>query len=100
MRWMKSSRNIAKRASPRRLTLALPLLFVAAVANSQETTLHTQTTVVLVPALVKTADGGIVYGLDAKDFTIEDNGIEQPARMDETPDSQMVSIVVTIQIGR
>jgi VWFA-related protein len=101
MRWMKSSKNIAKRASPRRrLTLALPLLLLAAVANSQETTLHTQSTVVLVPALVKTADGGIVYGLDAKDFTIEDNGIEQPARMDETPDSQMVSIVVAIQIGR
>jgi VWFA-related protein len=97
---MKSWKNIARQANLRRARSALLLLFLAVAAYSQETTLHTQSNVVLVPALVKTADGEVAYGLHAKDFVIEDDGVEQPARMDETPDSQIVSIVVAIQIGR
>jgi VWFA-related protein len=55
---------------------------------------------VLVPALVKDSRGEVVYGLQAKDFVIEDNGVEQPVRLDETPEAQAISIVVAIQTGR
>jgi len=69
------------------------------IALSQETTLRTQSNVVLVPALVKDQDG-IVYGLQAKDFIVEDDGVEQSVRLDETPDGQPISLVVAIQRGR
>jgi hypothetical protein len=35
---------------------------------------------VLVPALVKDKNVEIIYGLQAKDFIIEDDGVEQPVR--------------------
>jgi len=56
--------------------------------------------VVLVPTLVKDQQGGIVYGLLAKDFSVEDDGVEQPLRLDETPEGQPISLVVAIQKGR
>jgi VWFA-related protein len=49
---------------------------------------------------VKDAQGGIVYGLHAKDFIVEDDGVEQAARLDETPEGQPISLVVAIQRGR
>jgi VWFA-related protein len=66
----------------------------------QETTLRSQSNVVLVPALVKDQQGGIVYGLEAKDFIVEDDGVEQPLRLDEAPEGQPISLVVAIQRGR
>jgi VWFA-related protein len=54
----------------------------------------------LIPALVKDAQGGIVYGLQAKDFIVEDDGVEQAARLDEAPEGQPISLVVAIQRGR
>jgi len=56
--------------------------------------------VVLVPALVKDQQGGIVYGLQARNFIVEDDGVEQPARLDEAPEGQPISLVVAIQRGR
>jgi VWFA-related protein len=67
---------------------------------SQEPTLRSQSNVVLVPALVKDQQGGIVYGLQAKDFIVEDDGVEQAARLDETPEGQPISLVVAVQRGR
>ena len=54
----------------------------------------------LVPALVKDQQGGIVYGLQASDFLVQDDGIEQIPRLDEAPEGQPVSLVVAIQRGR
>lgn len=80
--------------------VAIALAFLALSALSQETTLRSQSNVVLIPTLVKDRQGGIVYGLQASDFVVEDDGIEQPARLDEAPEGQPVSIVVAIQCGR
>jgi VWFA-related protein len=55
---------------------------------------------VLVPALVKDKQGGIVYGLQTKDFIVEDDGVEQPVRLDEVPEGQPISLVVAVQRGR
>jgi len=69
-------------------------------AVSQETTFHSQSNVVVIPALVKSAKGDVVYGLGAKDFVIEDDGVEQAVRLDEAAEGSAVSVVVAIQRGR
>ena len=68
--------------------------------TNHDTTLRSQSNVVLIPALVKDLQGGIVYGLQAKDFIVEDDGVEQAVRLDEAPEGQPISLVVAIQRGR
>ncbi|MGA9391092.1 MAG: VWA domain-containing protein [Candidatus Sulfotelmatobacter sp.] len=68
-------------------------------AIPQETTLRSQSNLVFIPTMVK--DGsGIVYGLTAKDFVVEDDGVEQALRLDESPEGQPISLVIAIQNGR
>ena len=55
---------------------------------------------VFVPALVKDKAGKLVFGLQAKDFIIEDDGIEQQVSMDEAEPQEAVSLVIAIQSGR
>ena len=54
----------------------------------------------VIPALVKSARGEVVYGLSAKDFLVEDDGAEQPVRLDEAAEGAQVSLVIAIQRGR
>src|SRR5271168_1950724 len=103
MLWMKSWARTARQDSLRRrrvhLLLAL-LAFGTAPVLSQETTFHSQSNVVIIPALVKNAQGEIVYGLAANDFVVEDDGVEQTVHLDETAEGQPVSLVIAIQRGR
>jgi VWFA-related protein len=79
----------------------LVLLFsLAWAALAQETTFHSQSNLVVVPALVRDATGHPVYGLRATDFVIEDDGVEQTVRLDEAAEAGPVSIMVAIQTGR
>ena len=99
---MKCWKRLARRAKLRRssLYLLLPALLIS-YAASQETTLHTQSNLVLIPVLVKNQQGEILYGLQAKDFAVEDDGVEQPVRLDEpAEESQPISLVIAIQCGR
>jgi VWFA-related protein len=101
MRWMKCWTKTARRDSLRRA--AFLFVFFALLpggAFSQESTLRSQANVVLIPALVKDQHGGIVYGLEARDFIVQDDGVEQLVRLDEAPEGQPVSVVVAIQRGR
>lgn len=66
----------------------------------QEPTFRVQSNVVTVPALVKDGKGNIVYGLQAQDFIIEDDGAVQEARLDEAADSEPISVVLVLQVGR
>jgi VWFA-related protein len=105
MRLMKSFARTARQVSLRRrlkLLLLIPVLIAltARSAISQETTLRSRANVVLVPALVKDSQGEVVYGLQATDFIIEDDGVEQPVRLDEVPEGQPISLVVAVQTGR
>lgn len=79
---------------------ALSLVLFLAGAFAQETTLRSRSNLVLLPTLVKDSGGGVVYGLQASDFVVEDDGVEQPARLDETPEGQPISLVLAIQKGR
>jgi len=56
--------------------------------------------VVIIPVLVRDSKGQAIYGLHAKDFRVEDDGVEQAVQLDERSDVQPVSIVVALQIGR
>jgi len=97
--WAKTT--TAKRVSLRRG--GIQLLFVALLTGGavcQETTLHSQSNVVVIPALVKSAQGEAVYGLGAKDFIVEDDGVEQAVHLDEAAEGQPVSMVIAIQRGR
>jgi VWFA-related protein len=91
----------ARRARLRRAGIHLLLCaLLTGGAVCQETTLHSQSNVVVIPALVKSAQGEVVYGLAAKDFVVEDDGEEQAVHLDEAAEGQPVSMVIAIQSGR
>jgi VWFA-related protein len=81
-----------------RLVFLLPLLLGSVAA--QGPTFRSETSLVLVPTLVKDRDGRPIYGLEAKDFVVEDEGVEQAAGLDEEAESEPVSLVIAIQRGR
>jgi len=85
---------------PACVLLVVLSIFSGDSALSQETTLRTRSNLVLVPTLVKDPQGAILYGLQAGDFVVEDDGVEQPIRLDEAPEGQPMSLVVAIQRGR
>ena len=59
------------------------LLLVSGAVAQQDANLRVQSNVVLVPALVKDAEGHIVYGLTQKDFVVDDDGVEQTIHLDD-----------------
>jgi VWFA-related protein len=85
---------------PARAFVAFLSLLVLSSALAQEPTFRAQSNVVLVPVLVKDARGHAVYGLQAQDFLVEDEGIAQAARLDEAAEAQPISLVIAIQKGR
>jgi VWFA-related protein len=89
------------------MALLVVLAFVAVRADAQESAsvqdaiprFQSQSQVVLAPALVRKKSGEIVYGLSAHDFIVEENGVEQDIRLDDSPESQAYSLVVAVQRG-
>jgi VWFA-related protein len=78
----------------------LVLLLVSGAVAQQDSNLRVQSNVVLVSTLVKDAEGHIVYGLTQKDFVIDDDGVEQTVRLDDSAESEPASVVVAVQTGR
>ena len=68
-------------------------------AQDVPTTITTRSTLVLVPALVRTKSGAMVYTLQAADFTLTDNGVEQKLALEEDAGSQPLALVVLVQNG-
>jgi VWFA-related protein len=61
--------------------------------------IRTSSTVVLVPALVKTKSGETVFSLTADDFILKDNGVPQTLRLETDTDSQPLALVVIVETG-
>ncbi len=97
---MKSFATIVKRASLRAAVSLLCFVATELSAYPQETTFRAQTTVVVIPALVKDSKDHVVPGLTAEDFIIEDDGVSQPVHLDESAESEPVSLVIVVQRGR
>ena len=76
------------------------VLVAAALAASAfaQTTLHTTTTLVVVPTLVQTSGKEPVFSLKADDFVLTDNGVPQKVTLEEES-SRPLSLVVLMQTG-
>jgi hypothetical protein len=67
--------------------------------EQQPFTLTASSTLVLVPALVKTKSGQLVYTLKANDFVLTDDGVPQPLHLEEDTGSQPLALVICVQTG-
>lgn len=68
-------------------------------AHSDLPTLNVHANEVLVPTLVEKHGGDVVYGLRARDFILEDNGMAQKIHVQEEMDTAPVALVVAVQQG-
>jgi VWFA-related protein len=68
------------------------------VAQSGER-IRARSNLVLVPALVKTKAGELVFSLTADDFILTDNGVPQSLRLESDTDSQPLALAVAVQTG-
>lgn len=82
------------------LRIALLMALFVPKAAPQEPTFNAQSNLVLVPTLVRDAKGRVAYGLQAEDFVIEDDGVEQTPYLDEAAEAGPVSLIIAIQCGR
>jgi hypothetical protein len=69
-------------------------------AEPENTVISTRSSLVLVPALVRTGSGQLVYTLTANDFTITDDGVEQRVALDEDTDNQPLALAIVVETGR
>jgi len=76
------------------------LLLLGPARGQEEPSFTAQSHLVPVPTLVRDAAGNAVYGLEAQDFAIQDDGVEQTVHMDETPEGEPISLVIAVQCGR
>lgn len=67
--------------------------------DSQVPTLSVHSTLVLVPALVKTKSGQLVYTLKANDFVLTDDGAEQKLSLEDDSGNQPLALVVLVETG-
>jgi VWFA-related protein len=66
----------------------------------ENSVISTRSSLVLVPALVRTGSGQLVYTLTANDFTITDDGVEQRVALDEDTGAQPLALAIVVETGR
>jgi VWFA-related protein len=68
-------------------------------ANPPAASITVRSSLVVVPALVRTKSGELVYTLQAKDFILTDDGIEQPLHLEQDTGDQPLALVIVVQTG-
>ncbi len=68
-------------------------------SDAPQTTLTVQSSLVEVPALVKTRKGEIVFELTANDFLLTDDGVPQHLNLVEDTDSQPLALAIVVETG-
>jgi VWFA-related protein len=68
-------------------------------ADPGQPTLSVRSTLVLVPALVKTKQGAVVFDLTADDFALTDDGVPQHLTVDPDADSQPLALAICVETG-
>ena len=84
------------------LMLAIPSIAFAQPqlpSPPQAPSLRTQTDLVIVPALVRSADGQLVFTLKTDDFRLTDDGVEQNLTLEENSGGEPLALVVVIEVG-
>lgn len=66
---------------------------------SQPFIFSTQTSVVMVPTLVRNRGGHLVFTLKAEDFQLTDDGIPQKVTLDQDTGGEPLALVVVVEIG-
>lgn len=87
---------------PVQVVLALAGVLAGAqqpVPQPQGPVITTQTTNVLVPALVRDAQGKLVYTLEADDFVLTDDGVPQKLTLQHESGSEPLALVIVIEVG-
>jgi VWFA-related protein len=67
--------------------------------DQQVTTLTARSTLVLVPTMVTAKNGEPVFTLQAKDFIVADDGIEQSVTLEEDTGGQPLALVIVVETG-
>jgi VWFA-related protein len=67
--------------------------------NSQTRTITVRSNLVVVPALVKTKSGEVVFSLTPDDFVLTDNGVPQSLELERDTDSEPLALVVVVETG-
>ncbi len=80
----------------------MPVTFAQSLPSTapENTVISTRSTLVLVPALVRTGSGQLVYALTANDFTVTDDGVEQRVALDEDTGDQPLALAIVVETGR
>src|SRR4051812_46766452 len=68
--------------------------------SPDERNIRVHTSLVMLPTRVETKVGETIYGLTADQFIVEDNGVRQLVRIEDSPESTSLSLVIAIQCGR
>ncbi len=79
-------------AAPARTQAPSPTLPPAAI-------LTVSSNLVVVPALVRTKNGRLVYTLKASDFVLTDDGVAQKIHLEQDTGSQPMAMVIVVQTG-
>jgi VWFA-related protein len=79
--------------------LAAPALLAQVPDTPPASSITVRSTLVVVPALVKTKSGELVYTLKASDFTLTDDGVPQQLRLDEDTGAQPLALVLCVETG-
>lgn len=72
----------------------------AVVAQEPSPSFTVRSDLVYLPTRVETKKGETIFGLQARQFIVEDNGVRQGITVDESPDSTGISMVVVVQCSR
>ena len=67
--------------------------------DSPTASITVSSSLVVVPALVRTKSGELVYTLKADDFILTDNGVEQKLRLEQDTGSEPLAMVIIAQTG-
>jgi len=81
------------------LVVAMLLGAQVGVAQSGDSVLTARTSLVVVPALVKTKAGAPVYTLTADQFLVTDDGVAQEVTLEEDSGAQPLALVIAVETG-
>src|SRR5579871_5168641 len=82
------------------LTLFLSLTTICiAQQPDPQVKLTVRSNLVMVPVFVTGGDGNVVFGLNAEDFALTDNGAPQSISVEDDTDAQPLALAIVVEIG-